>query len=67
LTPNFKALDPNVKIAYAEHEWDKKSFDVGLEKLAQVFDGYVAPISAPVEADKERGLAIVFLRQKRVF
>jgi hypothetical protein len=33
---NFKALDPNVKIAYAEHEWDSESFEIGLEKLRQV-------------------------------
>ncbi|KAG1842747.1 hypothetical protein DFJ58DRAFT_731906 [Suillus subalutaceus] len=27
------ALDPNVKIAYAKHQWDKASFEIGLDKL----------------------------------
>ncbi|KAF8808398.1 hypothetical protein BYT27DRAFT_7096914, partial [Phlegmacium glaucopus] len=29
-------LNPNVKIAYTEHEWDKESFDISFEKFGQV-------------------------------
>ncbi|KAG1870482.1 hypothetical protein C8R48DRAFT_670840 [Suillus tomentosus] len=50
------ALDPNVKIAYAEHQWDKVSFNVGLDRLRQVFNEYyVALISVAVEADNKQG------------
>ncbi|KAG2090512.1 hypothetical protein BD769DRAFT_1679641 [Suillus cothurnatus] len=56
VTSSFEALNPNVKIAYAEHQWDKVSFNVGLDRLRQVFDEYyVAPISVAVEADNEQG------------
>ncbi|KAJ8587614.1 hypothetical protein M405DRAFT_863611 [Rhizopogon salebrosus TDB-379] len=37
------ALDPNVKVAYAQQKWDKNSFDIGLESLKQVFDDYYVP------------------------
>jgi hypothetical protein len=30
------ALDPNVKVAYAEHQWDKPSFDAGLKKFEEI-------------------------------
>lgn len=32
----FEALNPNVKIAYAKHQWDKVSLNVGLDRLRQV-------------------------------
>lgn len=30
------ALDPNVKVAYSEHQWDTESFKIGLKDLEQV-------------------------------
>ncbi|KAG2045526.1 hypothetical protein BDR06DRAFT_978148, partial [Suillus hirtellus] len=40
------ALNLNVKLAYAEHQWEKESFDVGLKIFERVFDAYYVP-SAP--------------------
>ena len=33
---NSTALDPNVKVAYAEHQWDKLSCDTGLKKFEEI-------------------------------
>ena len=33
---NGTALDPNVKVAYAEHQWDKLSCDTGLKKFKEI-------------------------------
>ncbi|KIK36504.1 hypothetical protein CY34DRAFT_94238, partial [Suillus luteus UH-Slu-Lm8-n1] len=40
-------LDPNVKLAYAEHQWDKESFDIGLKSFEQIVSvGVLSLISA---------------------
>jgi hypothetical protein len=33
---NSTALNPNVKVAYAEYQWDKPSFDTGLKKFEEI-------------------------------
>jgi len=33
---NGAALDPNIKVAYTEHQWDKPSFDAGLKKFEEI-------------------------------
>jgi hypothetical protein len=38
------ALDPNVKVAYAQQRWDKNSFDIGLESLKQVVSTLILAI-----------------------
>ncbi|OAX34085.1 hypothetical protein K503DRAFT_803874 [Rhizopogon vinicolor AM-OR11-026] len=43
------ALNPNVKVTYAEHQWDKNLFNIGLANLEQMFDDYyVPPVSVTV-------------------
>ncbi|KAG2746077.1 hypothetical protein P692DRAFT_20741060, partial [Suillus brevipes Sb2] len=49
------ALDPNVKLAYAEHQWDKESFDIGLKSFEQIFDEYYVPtISVSADPNTEQ-------------
>ncbi|KAG2035645.1 hypothetical protein BDR03DRAFT_1012331 [Suillus americanus] len=49
------ALDPNVKLAYAEHQWDKESFNIGLKSFEQIFDKYYVPtVSVPADLNMEQ-------------
>lgn len=42
------ALDPNVKVAYAQQKWDKNSFGIGLKSLEQVVSMLILAIHIQV-------------------
>ena len=49
---NGAALDPNVQVVYAEHMWDKPSFDAGLKKFEEIVSNLWcnAPVLIPIHS-----------------